>query len=246
MKIQLIVAKRTEPTRRALTEALRRVGIETSSSPQERIVSYGVHIPNDSHQGHNRVLNGNAGRLNKFEELVALKAYGIRVPDFHLKDDTTDFKFPMLARTKRHHGGKDIMITMSPREIPWRIAAGADYFTTYIPSYDEQRIWVFGEKHLASYQKVMNNPEKYTGFGRNHTNGYGFQIITQETLNKEAIGLAKRSLQALSLNFAAVDILFSDNGQLYVLEVNTAPGIDSPDRQHARLLANHISEWANQ
>jgi D-alanine-D-alanine ligase-like ATP-grasp enzyme len=38
---------------------------------------------------------------------------------------------------------------------------------------------------------------------------------------------ARKAMQALELDFGAVDVLYSPEGGVWVLEVNTCPGLDS-------------------
>jgi hypothetical protein len=54
--------------------------------------------------------------------------------------------------------------------------------------------------------------------------------------------LAKQAIQALALNFGAVDIGEMEDGSLIVFEVNRAPGLGSGT---ALVYAQRIKEWAS-
>lgn len=53
-------------------------------------------------------------------------------------------------------------------------------------------------------------------------NGYGFKYVTQN-IPDDVITQAKAALVALNLDFGGVDVLYGEDNQAYVLEVNTAP-----------------------
>ncbi len=61
---------------------------------------------------------------------------------------------------------------------------------------------------------------------RNHKNGFIFQHENFE-LPEECVVKAKEAVELCGLDFGAVDIIWNDKQQrAYVLEVNTAPGLE--------------------
>ena len=207
-------------------------------SAAEAVVSWGVPVSGDR-----PTLNGNAARLNKLEQLVKLQEAGVRVPRFYLGDinPLNVIKFPLLARRLNHVDGTDIMPVLQAEEMPWRRTAGADFFTEYVPRAEEIRVFVYRRQHLATYRKVLHDASLYREIGCTHRNGFEFEY--QDAEIEEATVLAARAVQALELDFGAVDILKGTDGNWYVLEVNTAPGVGTRNSVAARKLARKIARW---
>jgi len=94
----------------------------------------------------------------------------------------------------------------------------------------EFRIHVFNGQVIDAVQKRRLSRERREAEGievndliRNHSNGY---IFAREGIigPDDTKTLALESIEALGLNFGAVDVVWNE-GSSYVLEVNTAPGI---------------------
>lgn len=100
------------------------------------------------------------------------------------------------------------------------------YFTKYIPNKEEYRIHVFlGEViDFARKRRKKSIPdEKIDWKIRSHKRGWIF-ARQEETLPPGAADVAKKALDVCSLHFGAVDLLNAD-GNLHVVEINTAPGL---------------------
>lgn len=199
------------------------------------LVSFGVQLSTSRPS-----LNSHAGATNKLQQLELLSQSGIPVPKFSVWSAPS---LPALARKRYHYGGKDIMPVFQQEEVSWRKAAGADFFVEFIPTASEYRVWVFRRSHLATYVKEMKRPEKYRRIGRNYKNGFAFNLVQSELVPRGAVDMAIQSVAALGLDFGAVDILKGTDGNFYVLEVNTAPGVEGSLRQGIRALASKIARW---
>jgi hypothetical protein len=198
-------------------------------------------------------LNGRAGTLGKYQELEALQVDGVPVPDFKRELVEADFADgPWLARRTDHKGGVDIRPVLQYEEAAWRRAAGWDFFTKYLNVKREFRAWVFRDKYLGTYEKVMVRPQDYQRYGRGNKQGFAFQLLPRDQVPQAWRDTAKKAVAAVGLDFGAVDMVSyappsrggaSTQEQLAVLEVNSAPGAASGTRQCIRLLAGHIAEW---
>jgi hypothetical protein len=98
------------------------------------------------------------------------------------------------------------------------------------------------------YEKVLTYPKKLGRKGRsrevwNWRNGYSYLFRRASEMPAELKLLGTRSVDALGLDFGAVDIIEGQDGQFYVLECNSAPGTEGP-RQGLTSLVNHIEKWA--
>lgn len=183
---------------------------------------------------------------NKVKRMVAMAKAGVRlVPWFYGKDIDTgmlkNYTFPMLARKITGHGGTDIVPVFEPKEVAWRMAAGWDWFSSYIPTATEYRVWIYRGEHLDTYEKVMKRPGDYKYIGRNFRNGFDFGHSTE---HKDATRQAALAVHALELDFAAIDMLRGEDGKIYVLEANTAPGVIRSGAQSTlEKLADRITDW---
>lgn len=169
-------------------------------------------------------LNGNCG-TDKMERLALMKQAGVPTIPWFVSGDGVpyDFKFPGLARKAYGHGGLDIIPVFQYEEILWRIHAGYDWFSEYIPIRSEYRVWVFRDNHLDTYSKVMCRPQDYKYVGRNFRNGFDF--LHQFDPPRKAIQAAIDTISSLGLDFGAVDMIHGKDDNIYVLECNTAPGV---------------------
>lgn len=235
--IKLIVAKQSLPTGRILAEALRERGVKLSETPSA-VVSYGVPLNTERPS-----LNAKAGATDKLEQLRILQKSGLPTPTFYVGSVPTNAKFPLLARKRNHRAGKDIMPVFHPSEVEWRKAAGAQFFSEYIAPAGEIRVWIYRGRHLATYAKQMRRPEEYKRIGWNYTNGFAFSLVKSEDVNRGAADVAAKCVDALGLDFAAVDVLLDHSGKFYILEANTAPGVEGIGRQGLQGLADKIARW---
>jgi glutathione synthase/RimK-type ligase-like ATP-grasp enzyme len=114
-----------------------------------------------------------------------------------------------------------------------------------VPQQTEFRTWVYRRRHLGTYEKVLAHPERYRRIGSNFRNGFAFQLVPGERVDEGLREISSRAVDALGLDFGAVDILRGCDGRHYVLECNTAPGVEGEDRFAIRMLAQKIQRWAS-
>ena len=140
------------------------------NSKSSATVSYGVHTEETPN------LNGNCARGKIFNLNCLQQNNVLTVPWFQGIGGLAqrNISFPLLARRNHGHGGEDIVPVFQEEEIPWRIAAGWDWFSQYIPVAAEYRVWVFRDVLLDIYKKVMRRPADYKFIGRNFRNGFHF------------------------------------------------------------------------
>ena len=190
------------------------------------------------HNGTEPTLNARAGAANKLQQLRKFKDAGILVPPFWEQVPTAPEDFPVLGRTLSHHGGKDIQLLMQSGDAKF---VHADYFLRYIPRKTEFRTWVYRKRHLGTYEKRQT--KLANRIGANYRNGFSFQLLPSDTVPEGIRDIAASAVHALGLDFGAVDILQGEDSKLYVLEVNTAPGVEGENRQVIQALARKIMRW---
>lgn len=165
---------------------------------------------------------------NKLAALKALKAADISVPKVMETEAAVELDdFPVLGRKVHHVGGNDIVLCMQKYDLPLSKEAGAKYWTKYIPTAIEYRVHVFKDTVIKTSQKVLQDKHLAKDpFIRNFDEGYVFKVSTTKLPNSVK-GMCIDAVDALGLTFGAVDVVLSDKGKHYILEVNTAPGLQT-------------------
>jgi hypothetical protein len=144
--------------------------------------------------------------------------------------------FNVWGRNFNHTCGRDIVSQVSRR---W---GGKDYWIKVINDVKrEWRIHVFLDKSIARGLKVQRGPSRTSLPIRNRRNGW--KMTHDVAPSSEVREAAKKAVLAVGYKFGAVDLLETTNGQVYVLEVNRAPGLDN---YTAGAYAEAIERWARQ
>lgn len=129
-----------------------------------------------------------------------------------------------LARKDYLSGGEGIEILEAGAqpESPY------DFLVKYIPKQHEMRLHVFGDKIIHEQFKYID-----AGCGaliRNHAQGARFSAKPLEAHLGDGVAeqcrqIAIKTLECLGLQFGAVDMIITKRNNIFVLEVNTAPGL---------------------
>lgn len=164
---------------------------------------------------------------NKLEAFKALSQAGVSIPawsdDFTLAADWHIAGDLLVARQKLNgHSGEGIVIIN--KDDYFEIAP---LYTKYIKKKEEYRIHVFqGEAFFVQRKarKLDVAAEEVNWKVRNLAGGFIFAHKDVE-VDDVARVQAVNAVRALALDFGAVDIIHGTDGVFYVLEVNTAPGL---------------------
>lgn len=186
-----------------------------------------------------RLINRRANRRvasNKISAFAALMAAGVRVPQHFTSRDAAvewrgrlpgNFRPIILARsTATGSGGEGITVVRHGDTIPEAL-----FYSEYIRKATEFRVHVINGRAVAVQQKRAVRGYEHTAdqrLIRNHDNGWVFAVGDVEDLDGSVAALGVRATAALGLDLAAVDIIRSLSGDLFVLEANTKPGLESP------------------
>lgn len=234
--MNLVIARGCTPTGNLLRTLLQ----ERNVLNLPGTVSWGCPL-----NGTGPTLNARASSVSKLQELHILRTAGVRVPrTWPASAWNQNLPRPILARKAKHKGGKDIRLVKTLEGLrSW--ATKRDFFSEYIPNDREYRVFVYRSAHLGTYEKVLRHPElQHRAVGRNYHNGYAFELVREANIPREAVEAAKASVLAMGMDFGAVDIIHGRDGRYYVLEVNSAPGVEDGRRQVIQALADKIANWA--
>lgn len=173
---------------------------------------------------------------NKLKTLQTLDNMDIPVPDWTTdKHDVTEWLeegYTVLARTKLNaHSGEGILI-LRPNDIDWIVEA--PLYVKYKKKRNEYRVHVFNGTVLSVQEKRRDREferDADQSLVRSHANGWVFcreNVVYDDRL----IEIATKAIDALGLDFGAVDIIYNEREDAYyVLEVNTAPGLSGQTLQ---------------
>lgn len=181
-----------------------------------------------------RILNPPANIVvasNKRATLIALQAAGVRVPQFA----TTREQWEALPRRRNiwvartilnGSGGDGIVIVRENDPFPQETRL----VTMYIKKLREYRLHVMNGFVICVQQKRKESEAEQTAdqkLIRNRSNGWVFTRNDIDPLPQDALTQAVNAVAALGLDFGAVDLVIGRDDELaYVLEVNTAPGLE--------------------
>ncbi len=159
----------------------------------------------------------NAG--DKKRALEIMKTASMSVPPM-----VTRFEGELLiGRTDSHMQGRGAFLITSQRDFDLaRDHLRCSHFMKYIPTEREYRVHVFKNQIIARSEKRMGDNATSLHI-RNFETGWTFHYV--DTAPSEVDRIALNAMTALNLDFGAVDIIKSINGNIYVLEVNTAPSL---------------------
>lgn len=145
---------------------------------------------------------------------------------------------PLVGRPDKHTKGRGFWLCRNSLEVSKALRGTAKkqpatHFMEYIDSYDhEYRVHIFKGKSIRISEK------KLIAMEGNHKI---YTTIKPTGYIKHVRKAAKQAIEALELDFGAVDILATDN-ECWVLEVNCAPGLGGT---MPRLYAQTFTNWLN-
>lgn len=119
------------------------------------------------------------------------------------------------------HSGNGILIIEENQDIP-----DAPLYTQYVFKTKEFRVHATQSEVFDTQRKVRDpDQEPLSWKVRSAKNGFIFQRNNIKP-SGDRDNLAMSAVKALGLDFGAVDIVEDKDGKLFVLEVNTAPGLE--------------------
>lgn len=130
---------------------------------------------------------------------------------------------PAIGRKRRHESGCGFWLCLQAMDVTTALDGGAEYFVPYIPTRNEYRVHVLCGKALLMQKKALRGRKApMWPWMRNNRTGWG---LDQVDMIPEICNIGIMAVKSLGLDFGAADIIESDRGYLYVLEVNTAPAL---------------------
>lgn len=208
------------------------------------IINWGCFYAPCWYKGVNKWINPPLAVSKAGDKLVTFQVLqhvgNVNIPEFtNDRNIAAAWDTTVVARsTLTGHSGAGISICNTGEDIP-----AAPLYVKYIKKQKEYRVHVIFGKVVDIQQKKKREGFENANFQvRNHANGW---VYCRENITEPA-GLRDNALNAvaaLGLDFGAVDIIWNEKqNKCYVLEVNTAPGLEGSS---VKMYADNIWEKLN-
>jgi len=174
---------------------------------------------------------------NKLSTFNILAQHNISIPEYTTDLNTAKLwvqnNWVVCRKLLRASGGRGIVLAKTQEEL-----VKAPLYVKYKRKDKEYRVHIFKGKVIDAAEKkrrqLENRPENYNPYIRNYEYGWVY-CRDNVNLTEDTLQLAKDTISALELDFGAVDIIYnSKSNKAYVLEVNTAPGLQG------KTLTNYV------
>lgn len=188
------------------------------------------YIPNEDTINYKSKVSQNT---NKYRAMQIMDEEGVPVPPF--SRDPHDLEYPMLGRSRNHSQGTDINLILQQRDID---LTSNYFYVQYTPTELEYRVHVFQGEVFKVHEKRLRNEADNHPYIRN--SGTGWVFLNPRARPPED-WVSIEAVDALGLDFGAVDVIRGEDGTEYVLEVNTGPSCDPANlERYGERLAREV------
>jgi len=150
----------------------------------------------------------------------------------------------LVARKDIHQQGSDFYLVASQEDFALTQHLQCTHYTKFVPCKREYRIHVFQNEVIGIAEKRMTDQCKSLTI-RNFGNGWNFKYV--DACDEAIKTVAKNAVTALGLDFAAIDLMMSVNGNIYVLEANSAPALvvkrDNGDVERVPMFEKYMQKF---
>jgi glutathione synthase/RimK-type ligase-like ATP-grasp enzyme len=225
-----VYSSRASKGARALAKALKGVRVKTIPplAPGDTLINWGDSKCNLFNQTFNsgQLVRTIANKLTAFD---AFSSANVPIPAYaRRKEDVTWQGLTVVRHKLTGHSGEGIELC-DASDLP-----DAPLYVRYIKKEDEYRIHVGRNgdtsiRVIAVQRKARrkDTPDANVNWKvRNHQNGFVF-VRHDVSAPERVIAAAIDALACSGLDFGAVDVIYNrKEGKAYVLEINTAPGLE--------------------
>lgn len=250
MKVRVYPYKQGSRSAKALAEevggkVLRHVGSKYRPRPGDVVINWGSGaIPAF---GPATVLNSGdavSRAANKLTAFRALEEGQVSVPAFTTDRELAEVWIKegqvVVCRQKlTGHSGDGIVIAETVDDL-----VRAPLYTKYIKKQDEYRVHATKDGYFFIQRKARRLDEENPDWRvRNLANGFVFIEADPDGVPDVVLDEARHAIRALGLDFGGVDVIYNQReGKAYVLEVNTACGLEERTaRRYAETLVPRVA-----
>lgn len=148
----------------------------------------------------------------------------------------------VILRPRNHAQGKNLhLVRRRDTLLELSRRYGEVYISQYVPKQAEFRVFVAQGRAVWVAEKTPGNPE---AIAWNVAKGGRFDNVRFGDWNLDVVDAAIRAFNVSNLHFGGVDVMVGRDGNVYVIEINSAPSQTSPYRQScvAKLFDFMINE----
>lgn len=189
------------------------------NKPNHLVINWGNSNPPD-YISLNKTTTDASNKLRTFQKL---QEHDLPIPEWTTDKEKAKTWLPktVFARTVLNgHSGKGIIEFTGEQDAP--------LYVKYIKKTFEYRFHTTKNAVLDIQQKKRKFNHNLDYKIRNLANGWIYARNDINQPNPIASELAMKAIQALNLDFGAVDIIYNQHqNKYYILEVNTAPGLEN-------------------
>lgn len=210
------------------------------------LINWGNSQLDERQNGAAQILNKASAVKDATNKLVAFRLMheaGVKCPNYWTSADDLEIdpEDALICVRQKLNGHSGEGLSVKPFNQLTAEDKRAPLFVEYVKKATEWRvhIGVGGDDRKCFIQKKARRrdvPDEQVDWQiRNHVNGFIYQhndLNINEAFELELEDLAADALQALDLDFGAVDIIQNGKKGLFVLEVNTAPGLEGKTLEH--------------
>lgn len=226
MPIIKIVGKKGSKACRAIVDATNIVKFKRLSIA-DTVINYGLAgdrlerlLRTCKHLKNIPIINRYIG-ASKLKAIKEAKAAGILVPDSVITIPKTEKVSNWIEKKYHSIGGLGIKRATKRSSIPGK------YYQRFISARRfELRVHAFAWLETKDW-KVQKRLGKDDEIAWNYKNGGTFQTVRNpQSYNvfRDAVEMAKNILSIRRMSFGAVDFVVTNDGKIYFLEINSAPG----------------------
>lgn len=137
----------------------------------------------------------------------------------------------VVVRPAKHAQGKRLWLCDDKEQLAFVCLnkAGIGYYISeYIPKVAEYRVFVVSGRVVCVAKKTPADPE---AIAWNVAKGGRFDNVRFNNWPIKALRMSIEAFKLSGLDFGGVDVMVDEDGECYILEINSAPSLTSPYRQ---------------
>lgn len=175
---------------------------------------------------------------NKYTFLEDMDEAEVRVPHHSRNLDEVDY--PLVARRDYHSACSFLHYAEDLRGLS-SISFTPQYFLKYIKPIREYRVHMFKGEVIKVQTRYPRDPTPHN-IKHGSKFGWGLHIRQHIPISSRLKDMCVKSFEAMNLDFGAIDAILGEDRRFYLLEINTAPGLNDDS---ASKYAKHMVDWLN-
>lgn len=163
-------------------------------------------------------------------------------PTTWVAGEEESISFPCVIRPGVHHQGRHLYVANNQAELisaiararAYRLGGGTWYASPLINKVAEYRVFCVQGRVTCVARKHPGNPDQVAW---NVAQGGRFENVRFDEWPLKAVRISLEAFGLSGLDFGGVDVMVDQQGDCFVLEINSAPSLTSPYRQQCMAKA---------